>query len=72
MQILQKQPKRQRKLFAGQELKGKKLGVIGLGAIGQLVANAAIALGMDVYGYDRIFQSMPLGIFQARLHILSM
>lgn len=29
-----------------------KLGVIGLGAIGQLVANAAIALGMDVYGYD--------------------
>lgn len=31
---------------------GKKLGVIGLGAIGQLVANAAIALGMEVYGYD--------------------
>lgn len=41
-----------KKAFAGQELKGKKLGVIGLGAIGQLVANAAIALGMDVYGYD--------------------
>ncbi len=38
--------------FAGQELLGKKLGVIGLGAIGQLVANAAIALGMEVYGYD--------------------
>ncbi|MBQ4283794.1 MAG: phosphoglycerate dehydrogenase [Lachnospira sp.] len=38
--------------FAGQEILGKKLGVIGLGAIGQLVANAAIALGMEVYGYD--------------------
>lgn len=38
--------------FAGQEIKGKKLGVIGLGAIGALVANAALDLGMEVYGYD--------------------
>lgn len=38
--------------FAGHELKGKKLGVIGLGAIGALVANAAIDLGMQVHGYD--------------------
>lgn len=38
--------------FAGQELKGKKLGVIGLGAIGVIVANDALALGMDVVGYD--------------------
>ena len=38
--------------FAGPELKGKKLGVIGLGAIGVLVANAANHLGMSVYGYD--------------------
>ena len=38
--------------FAGPEIKGKKLGVIGLGAIGCLVANAAKSLGMDVYGYD--------------------
>ncbi len=38
--------------FAGPEILGKKLGVIGLGAIGILVANAARALGMDVYGYD--------------------
>ena len=38
--------------FAGKELKGKKLGVIGLGAIGVLVANAAIHLGMEVYGCD--------------------
>lgn len=38
--------------YAGPEIKGKKLGVIGLGAIGVLVANAAVALGMEVYGYD--------------------
>lgn len=38
--------------FAGPELKGKTLGVIGLGAIGVLVANAANHLGMTVYGYD--------------------
>ncbi|MCM1054016.1 MAG: 3-phosphoglycerate dehydrogenase family protein [Bacteroides sp.] len=38
--------------FAGPELKGKRLGVIGLGAIGALVANAAVGLGMDVYGAD--------------------
>lgn len=38
--------------FAGNEIKGKKLGVIGLGAIGVLVANAANRLGMDVYGTD--------------------
>lgn len=38
--------------FAGQEILGKKLGVIGLGAIGVLVANAAQALGMEVIGYD--------------------
>lgn len=38
--------------FAGPEIKGKTLGVIGLGAIGILVANAAKELGMTVYGYD--------------------
>ena len=38
--------------FVGPEIKGKTLGVIGLGAIGILVANAAISLGMDVVGYD--------------------
>lgn len=41
-----------KKAFAGTEIKGKKLGVIGLGAIGAEVANAAAALGMEVYGYD--------------------
>lgn len=38
--------------FAGREIQSKKLGVIGLGAIGVLVANAAKRLGMEVYGYD--------------------
>lgn len=41
-----------KKDFAGCEIKGKKLGVIGLGAIGAEVANAAAGLGMEVYGYD--------------------
>lgn len=43
---------KKKKAFAGTELQRKKLGVIGLGAIGVLVANAATNLGMDVYGYD--------------------
>ncbi len=41
-----------KKAFAGTEIQGKRLGVIGLGAIGQKVANAAVALGVEVYGYD--------------------
>lgn len=41
-----------KKDFAGTELSGKKLGVVGLGAIGVLVANAATHMGMEVYGYD--------------------
>ena len=41
-----------KKNFAGNEIKGKKLGVIGLGAIGRLVANMAVSLGMEVYGTD--------------------
>lgn len=41
-----------KKAFAGCEIKGKKLGVIGLGAIGAEVANAGVSLGMQVMGYD--------------------
>ena len=41
-----------KKAFAGCEIRGKKLGVIGLGAIGAEVANACAGLGMEVYGYD--------------------
>ena len=47
-----KTTEKSKKAFAGWELKGKKLGVIGLGAIGAEVANAATHLGMEVYGYD--------------------
>mgnify|MGYP001132700392 CR=1 FL=1 len=43
---------KQKKQFAGCEISGKKLGIIGLGAIGAMVANAAVHLGMEVYGYD--------------------
>ncbi len=38
--------------FAGPELQGKTIGIIGLGAIGAMVANATVSLGMEVYGYD--------------------
>ena len=47
-----KATEKSKKAFAGHEIRGKKLGVIGLGAIGAEVANAAAALGMEVYGYD--------------------
>ena len=47
-----KTTEKEKKNFAGTEIMGKKLGVIGLGAIGVLVANAAAHLGMEVYGYD--------------------
>ena len=49
---LGKRAEKEKKHFAGCELKGKKLGIIGLGAIGVLVANAAVNLDMEVYGYD--------------------
>lgn len=47
-----KQVEKGKKQFVGPELRGKTLGVIGLGAIGAKVANAAVAMGMDVLGYD--------------------
>ena len=49
---LAKSVEKGKKQFVGNEIKGKTLGVIGLGAIGSRVANAALDLGMDVYGYD--------------------
>lgn len=47
-----KQVEKGKSNFAGNEIKGKTLGVIGLGAIGNMVANDAVSLGMDVIGYD--------------------
>lgn len=49
---INKTTEKAKKAFAGNEISGKKLGVIGMGAIGVKVANAACALGMKVYGYD--------------------
>ncbi|MDO4439324.1 MAG: phosphoglycerate dehydrogenase [Eubacteriales bacterium] len=49
---IKKDAEKAKKAFSGTELKGKKLGVIGLGAIGCEIANTAVALGMEVYGYD--------------------
>lgn len=51
-ETIEKDVERGKKAFSGSEIKGKKLGVIGLGAIGAEVANAANELGMSVYGYD--------------------
>lgn len=51
-EAIAKAAEKSKKAFAGREIRGKKLGVIGLGAIGAEVANAAAALGMEVYGYD--------------------
>ena len=49
---MDKLAEKQKSKYAGTEILGKTLGVIGLGAVGALVANAAIGLGMDVIGYD--------------------
>ena len=49
---ISKLAEKQKKQFAGHEIEGKKLGIIGLGAIGVKVANAATHLGMEVLGYD--------------------
>ncbi len=51
-ETLAKAVEKGKKQFVGPELRGKTLGVIGLGAIGSRVANAAVALGMEVLGYD--------------------
>ncbi|MCP3679675.1 MAG: phosphoglycerate dehydrogenase [Gammaproteobacteria bacterium] len=51
-EALHKRVEKEKKRFAGRELAGKRLGVVGLGAIGVKIANAALALGMEVIGYD--------------------
>lgn len=52
MKVIKKRVEGEKKLFGGQELSGKKLGVIGLGHIGASVAESALSLGMDVIAYD--------------------
>ena len=53
--------------YVGPEIQGKTLGVVGLGAIGVLVANAAAALGMQIVGYDPFLNELYLR--QGRLHV---
>ena len=67
-----KTAEKQKKNFAGTEISGKKLGVIGLGAIGVLVANAAVHMGMDVYGYDPYISVNAAWTFQEALSISAM
>ena len=73
---IQQQVEKQKKRFAGVELAGKKLGVVGLGAIGVQVANSAIDLGMQVQAYDpslsvkRAWQLSPSVISAASIEYL--
>jgi D-3-phosphoglycerate dehydrogenase len=60
---IQKQVEKEKRRFGGFELAGKTLGVVGLGAIGVQVANAALQLGMSVYGFD------PLLTVENALHL---
>jgi len=57
-----------KKQFAGFELSGRKLGVVGLGAIGVQVANAAVSLGMEVYGYDPVISVHNAWHLNAQVH----
>lgn len=64
---ISKQVEKGKSNFVGPEVAGKKLGVIGLGAIGVLVANAAAALDMQVYGYDPYISVQAAWTLKARV-----
>ena len=57
--------------LVGQEVSGKTLGVIGLGAIGAMVANDALRLGMDVIGYDPFISVKSAWMIDRRVHFTS-
>ncbi len=59
-----------KKQFVGTEIKGKTLGVMGLGAIGRLVAEAALALGMDVIGYDPFLTKEAAKTLDERIRVM--
>lgn len=61
---------KQKSQFAGPELRGKRLGVVGLGAIGVHVANAAVHLGMEVYGYDPFLSLRSAWKLSSHVHYL--
>ncbi|MDE6550948.1 MAG: 3-phosphoglycerate dehydrogenase [Clostridia bacterium] len=60
-----------KKAFIGQEISGKALGIVGMGAIGRLVADAAIALGMSVIGYDPYLSKDAADAMDSRIAITS-
>lgn len=70
-QNIAKNQEKAKKAFAGNEIFGKKLGVIGLGAIGVLVANAAASLGMDVYGCDPYLSVQHALNLSSNVHIVN-
>lgn len=63
-----KMVEKEKSAFKGPEIKGKTLGVIGLGAIGIQVANAATSLGMEVYGYDPYISVDAAWNISSRIH----
>ena len=65
---LPKVVEKQKNKFAGNEISGKKLGIIGLGAIGVMVANAAANLGMEVYGYDPFISVQAAWSLSSHIH----
>ena len=65
---LSKQIEKGKSNFVGPEIAGKKLGVIGLGAIGVQVANAAAAMDMEVYGYDPYISVQAAWTLKARIN----
>ncbi len=68
---IQKRAEKQKKQFAGSEIAGKKLGIIGLGAIGVMVANSAVSLGMEVYGYDPYLSIRAAWNLSSSIHYVS-
>lgn len=60
-----------KKAFIGQEILGKHLGIVGMGAIGRLVAEAALALGMSVTGYDPYLSKDAAAKLDSRISITS-
>ena len=67
---INKSMEKAKKQFAGGEILGKTLGIIGLGAIGRLVANSAVALGMDVVGVDPFLSEESKAMLDDRVKIV--
>lgn len=69
-ELLTKRAEEIKKDFVGQEVIGTKLGIIGLGAIGKIVAQAATALGMEVFGYDPHLSSDDIANLSQQIYLV--